>query len=470
MLYSLAEEQEPEVWDAVCLEPLRRSRRGAHPLLEGAAVRRVAVVGAGPSGIFTAGALRARGDLHVDVIDRSPTPFGLVRYGVAPDHLKIKAVARTLGRVLSDQRVSFLGNVEVGRDVSVPELREVYSAVVLASGAALPRSVGVPGADLPGHVPAGHVVDWYNGRPGTVRPQGLPTSAVAVIGGGNVALDAARVLLKAGRGLAHTDVTDVVLDELDREPVREVTIVVRRGAADAKFTPAELLDLGKLEDVDIVVDPADLEPAAGDEARAAAERAVATRIAIFRRWSETPATGAPKVLRFLFRRRPTRLLGDVRVTALELTGPDGVEQLPVGAVISAVGYSAEELHGVPFDESNGRIRNDDGRVLPGLYVAGWAKRGPSGVIGSNKTCAAETAALVLADIPPEPSGPEDEGISPLLLERGCRVVDWQGWTAIDAAEIATGAARGRARTKITDAARLVDIGGSRAPIASLEEG
>lgn len=429
-------------------------------------MQRVAVIGAGPSGIYAASALLARDDLLVDVIDRSATPFGLVRYGVAPDHVEIKSVARRLGQVLSDKRVTFHGNVGIGRDVSFAELRAAYAAVVLATGAPHPRRLGVPGEDLPGHVPAGHLVDWYNGRPGALRPPGFPAGKVAVIGAGNVALDAARVLLKAGPGLAHTDVTDAVLGELDREPAHEVTIVIRRGVVDTKFTPAELRDLNKLEDVDIVVDPAELDPPVE-----AADRVVAARVETFRQWSQTPATGAPKVLRFRFRQTPTGLIGRDRVEALELTGENGSWHLPVDAVVSAIGFSGEAIDGVPFDARSGRIPNDEGRILPGVYIVGWAKRGPSGVIGSNKTCAAETVALLLDDLPAEAGAEATDGIGPLLRERGCRAVDWQGWTEIDAAEIATGESKGRARTKIADSTSLIEIArGQRTATTEKETG
>ncbi|MET7992165.1 FAD-dependent oxidoreductase [Amycolatopsis sp. NPDC005232] len=432
-------------------------------------MQRIAVVGAGPSGIFAVNGLLARDDVLVDVIDRSPTPFGLVRYGVAPDHLKIKSVERKFTQTMVDPRVSFHGNVEVGRDVSLAELRASYAAIVLATGAARSRRLGIPGDDLPGHIPAGQFVDWYNSRPGASRPAGIPARRVAVIGAGNVALDSARVLLKAGTGLAHTDVTDEVLAVLDRRPTNELTMVIRRGAADTKFSPAELLDLDKLEGVDILVDPEDLKLIAEEEARAGEDRFAAARVRIFRKWSATPATGAPKVLRFRFREAPVRILGDDRVEALELSGERGVSRLPVDTVVSAIGYNGERIDGAPFDDRRGRIVNDRGRVAPGIYTVGWAKRGPSGVIGSNKSCAAETVALLLEDLPSIPVAVGLRGIAPLLHARGRRVVDWRGWTAIDAAETAVGASKGRLRTKIADHDRLVEIALGRTLAPTLKE-
>ncbi|NKQ57916.1 FAD-dependent oxidoreductase [Amycolatopsis sp. K13G38] len=414
----------------------------------------VAVVGAGPSGIFATTALLKRDDVRVDVFDRTPTPFGLVRYGVAPDHLKIKSVVRTLHKTMSDPRVTFRGNVTLGRDLTLDDLDREYAAVVLATGAPRPRRLGIPGEDLPGHVSAGTLVDWYNGRP--AAGQAAQARRVVVIGAGNVALDIARVLLRGG-GLAHTDVTDAVLHVLNRNPVREVRVLVRGGVADTKFTPAELLELDKLADLDIVVDPGELTLTEDDRARCETDRTVAARVEAFRRWSTRPRTGAPRSLTFRFRQAAEELTGTGRVEQVRLRGG---ERVPADLVVSAIGYRGEPLAGVPFDPRLGRIPHVRGRVGPGLYVTGWAKRGPSGVIGTNKACAIETVEGLLADLPVDDREP---GIDATLAAHGTRVVTWRGWLAIDAAEIALGAQNDRTRTKIADLARLVEIGTGGGP-------
>ncbi|MER5670290.1 FAD-dependent oxidoreductase [Pseudonocardia alni] len=405
---------------------------------------RIAVVGAGPSGVFVTAALLERPDVRVDVYDRSPTPFGLVRYGVAPDHLKIKSVRRTLSRTLGDPRVSFLGNVEIGRDVSLAALRGAYSAVVLAVGAPEVNALGIPGDDLAGHVGAGRLVDWYNGRPGATRPDGERRGRVAVIGGGNVALDVARVLLHGREGLAHTDVPEHVLADLDAEPTTDVHLLVRRGPLDTRFTPAELAAFEKLPDLDLVVDPSCL-PAAPpvDDAAAAA------RLAILARWSGRPHGGARRRLTVRFHSPPVALTGDDRVAAVQLPGG---ERLGVDLVVSAVGFRGRPLDDCPFDPATGTIPHRAGRVDSGLYVTGWIKRGPTGVIGANKACALETAATLLADVPPEDTGPVPS------VHAGRPVVSWPGWLAIDRAEAALGERHGRARTTIHELSRLVRIG------------
>ncbi|WP_160148821.1 FAD-dependent oxidoreductase [Amycolatopsis alkalitolerans] len=410
----------------------------------------IAVAGAGPSGIFATAALLKRDDVRVDVFDRSPTPFGLVRYGVAPDHLKIKSVARTLHRTMSDPRVTFRGNVTLGRDLALDELQREYAAVVLATGAPRARRLDIPGEDLPGHISASTLVDWYNGRP-AVR-KGQNAERVVVIGAGNVALDIARVLLRGRRGLAHTDVTDTVLQALDRNPVRDLRVLVRRGVAGTKFTPAELLELDKLPDLDIAVDPGELTLTADDRRRYETDRAVAARVEVFRRWSTRPRTGARRRLTFRFRQEPEALTGADRVEAVLLRGGECV---PADLVVSAIGYRGAPLDGAPFDEALGRIPHVRGRVRPGLYTTGWAKRGPSGVIGTNKACAIETVKTLLADLGADGRTPD---IDAVLAAKGVRVVTWPGWLAIDEAEIVLGARNDRTRTKIDDLARLVEIG------------
>jgi len=436
----------------------------------------VAVVGAGPSGVFAAARLLQRPDVLVDVFDRLPTPFGLVRYGVAPDHLKIKSVTAALSKVLGDPRIRFHGNVEYGTDLHADELSGFYDAVVFATGAPLARRLGVPGEDLPGNHAAADFVSWYNGHPDGGRAFDARAEAVAVVGAGNVSLDVARVLLKGGSGLSATDAPDEVLAALDRDRVTEVHVVVRRGVADAKFTPAELLELEKLDDLDIVVEGAASgtgdrrDPDAdhpGHEDHSAVQRA-----GIFRRWAEHDRSGAGRRLFFRFLRSPVAIDGRGRVESVRLRsntlGPGGrldglreTEELPVQAVIRSIGYFGRPLPGLPFDAERGVVPNIRGRVAPGVYVTGWIKRGPSGIIGSNKACAIETVEQLLADLDESPSptafSPHD-AVPALLRRRGCRVVDWSGWAEIDAAEITLGRRKARARTKIADRGLLVEIG------------
>lgn len=436
---------------------------------------RVTVIGAGPSGIFATAELLKHPDIRVDVFDRLPTPFGLVRYGVAPDHLKIKSVTAALSKALGDPRVRFHGNVEYGADLHAHELRELYDAVVFATGAPLARRLGIPGEDLPGNYAAADLVSWYNGHPDTGRAFDTPATAVAVVGAGNVSLDIARVLLKGGTGLSSTDVPDDVLAALDRNRVADVHVIVRRAAADVKFSPAELLELEKLEDLDIVVvDGAD----DGKDGRSIrdADHTAHQRVEIFSRWARRERRGAAKRLYFRFLRSPVAIDGSGRVESVRMRrnalaadgrigggGAQETEELPVQAVIRSIGYLGRPLQDIAFDAERGLVPNDRGRVAPGVYVTGWIKRGPSGIIGSNKACAIETVEQVLADLAeprPQTDSPHSTAAAALLRSRGCRVVDWSGWTDIDAAEIALGRERDRARTKIADRRRLVEIGTS----------
>lgn len=403
---------------------------------------RVAVVGAGPSGIFAAAELLARTEVLVDVYDRSPVPFGLVRYGVAPDHLKIKSVTGVLSRTLGSPRVRFHGNVDIGRDIPLATLREHYAAVVLAVGAPDTNTLGVPGSELPGHVPAGDFVDWYNGRPEARYVPG-DRQRVAVIGGGNVALDVARILLRGGRGLCHTDVPDHVLRDLDARPTADIHLILRRGPADARFTPAELAEFETIPDLEVHVDPAALRiDTPGD-------RAAATRLATFRRWGTRSAPRrAARRLTVHFNSPPVALTGRQRVEAVVLPGV----RLAIDLVVSAIGFRGRSLAGAPFDPVTGTVPHEHGRVEPGLYVTGWIKRGPRGVIGANKACAQETVATLLSDVTPD-LGDADPG-----LTAGLPVVTWPGWLAIDRAETTLGATRGRDRTTIHERHRLVRIG------------
>ena len=418
---------------------------------------RVAVVGAGPSGVFATAELLTRPGVEVDVLDRSHTPFGLVRYGVAPDHLKIKTVSTALSRVLADERVRFHGGVELGRDISLDELRRLSDAVVLATGARDSRRLGIPGEDRPRSFTAADLVPWYNGHPLDGVRWSTASPSVAVVGAGNVALDVSRILLKGGAGLANTDLPDSVAAVLDARPVTDVHLVIRRGVGDVRFSPAELLEFDHL-DVDVLVDPAELDLGPADRARATDDRLVAQRIAMFTRWAEAGPVGAGRRLHVHFHRSPTEIRGGDGVEAIRLRDNRSgrIEELSVGAVVTAIGYHAAAPAGLPT--TGGLVHHDAGRVAPGLYVAGWLKRGPSGVIGTNKACAVESVRALWADVDSAAITVGAGGPADLVRSRLPEAVDWTGWTRIDAAEIALGATTGRARTKITNHAELARLG------------
>ena len=444
-----------------------------HPL-------RVAVVGAGPAGIYAADALTRQDavPVAVDLIDRLPTPFGLVRHGIAPDHPKMRAIRDTLHRFLDHPMVRFVGNVDVGADISLEELRRHVDAVIYTYGAALDRQLGIEGELLPGSLAATDLVAWYTGHPDADRARVEAALAgvrsVVVIGVGNVALDVARVLSRTSEELQPTDMPQHVLDVLDAAPVEEVTVLGRRGPAQATFTTQELRELDGLADATVLVDPADLELDPVAEAQAATDRVVSRNLAVLRGWTDHTATASRVRLRLRFFRRPVRLLGTDRVTGVEVerTVVDGdgralgtgeLEVLPADLVVRSVGYRGLPLPGLPLDDRSGTVPNDagrvvrEGRVSSGEYVAGWIKRGPSGVVGTNKHDARETVAALLADVTEGSlgsAGPVGDLVAE-LVDRGVEPVLLDDWRAIDAAETALGASRGRARTTLHERESLL---------------
>ena len=452
-------------------------------------VARVAVIGSGPAGIYTAQALTdpaERTNVQVDVYDRLPVPYGLVRYGVAPDHPKIKSIIRQLRKVMERPAVRFLGNVQLGRDVTLAELHAYYDAVVVACGASADRRLSVPGEDLPGSISATEFVSWYSGHPdAAVDGIALTATSVAVVGAGNVALDVARMLLASAERLRATDVPEHVLNELAACPVRDVYILARRGAAQTKFTSKELHEIGELADVDVLIRPQDLHLDERTQIDLNGDPARHHAVDVLRSFAQREPQGRSKRLHFRFMLRPYAVTGTDRVDGLDvehtafdstgrLTGTGQFEQLPVQLVVRSVGYRGLPTEGLPFDAAAGIIPHrhgavlSDGRPMPGVYVAGWIKRGPNGLIGTNRKDASDTVATLFADLPALPPAPhrDTDELLAVLRARGVDVVDWAGWQRIDAAEIVKGRPVGRSRVKIHDWAELLTVGESaRAGVA-----
>ncbi len=435
---------------------------------------RVAVVGSGPAGFYAAGALLASDvPVEVDMIERLPTPWGLVRLGVAPDHPNIKSVSRVFEKTAQRPGFRFLGNVDVGRDITHEELTRLYDAIVYAFGAQTDRRMGIPGEDLHGSWPATAFVAWYNGHPDFQDASfDFSCERVVVVGNGNVAVDVARMLALTADELAPTDTTDEAIAAIVRSDVREILMLGRRGPVQAAFTNPELVELTELAGADLLVDPADLELDPASEAALAHDAMAQRNVAVLREVAAAEPAGRSRAIRLRFYTSPVAILGEERVEAVEVVRnelvddgrgglravpTDQLELIPCGAVLRSVGYRGVPLPGVPFDEERGIIPNDGGRVLdeagrplPGVYSTGWIKRGPSGVIGTNKKDATETVAHLLDDARAgllrggAPAGDVDA----LLGERGVEVVTQVGWEAIDAAERSQGEPHGRPRVKL----------------------
>ena len=434
---------------------------------------RVAVVGSGPAGFYAVGALLASGEprFEVDLFERLPTPWGLVRLGVAPDHPNIKAVSRAFEKIAATEGFRFLGNVEVGRDVTHEELQSAYAAVVYAFGAQSDRRLGIPGEDLAGSWPATAFVAWYNGHPDFQDLEfDLTHERAVVIGNGNVALDVARMLALTPEELAPTDTTDAAIEAINDAGVKEILVLGRRGPVQAAWTPVEVGELGELAGAEVIVDPDELvlDPASEAELEAAPPT-VRRSIDHLREYASREPAGKPRAIRLRFYESPTAILGDERVEAIELVrnelvdgravATDDRETVPCGIVFRSVGYRGTPIEGLPFDESTWTVPNEGGRVLDGdgkpvlgVYCAGWIKRGPSGVIGTNKKDATETVERLIADARAGALGHarDPAAIEALLAERGVEVVTQEGWEAIDAVEKSAGEPHSRPRIKLAE--------------------
>ena len=441
---------------------------------------RVAVVGSGPAGFYAADALLKSEEpkVEVDVIDRLPTPWGLVRLGVAPDHENIKAVSRAFEKIAARPGFRFFGNVEAGTSVTHDELLRIYDAVVYTIGAQTDRSLDIPGEDLPGSWAATAFVAWYNGHPDFQAQEfDLSTKRVVVIGNGNVAIDCVRMLALTADELATTDTIDEAIDAIVASPVEEIVMLGRRGPVQAAFTPPELQELGELAGADVIVDPADLVLDSASQSALDQDRERAKRnVELLREYAAKTPEGKPRriVLRFLA--SPLAILGDGKVEAIEIVKNELVEEngrvvarptgetetIECGLVLRSVGYRGVPLPGVPFDERACVMPNEAGRVVGAerTYCAGWIKRGPSGVIGTNKKDAVETVDRLLADAAAGTLVRQAGGgtLEELLAEKGAEFVEYAGWQAIDAAEREAGEPRGRPRVKLTAWDKLLETG------------
>ncbi|MBP2454818.1 4Fe-4S binding protein [Mycolicibacterium lutetiense] len=438
---------------------------------------RVAVVGSGPAACYAVTELLDIEGAEVDVYERLPTPFGLIRAGVAPDHQRTKLITEMFGSALANPRLRCHFNVEIGTDITHDELAARHDAVIYGVGASKSRALEVPGEDLPGSVSAADFVAWYNGHPDNADASfDLSGGRAVIVGNGNVALDIARVLLCGPDALRGTDIAEHTLDALAASATEEVVILGRRGPRHGAFSAAEFLALGHLPGIDVVIDSDDLEPAAGDDDE------TALKLQIAREYAEKPTTAGNRRVTFRFMTAPVEIVGDGRVEALRVVGnsfdasgalvggdESTSETIETGLVIGSIGYLGAPVAGVPFDDAAGRIPNVNGRVVDeqgssqsGVYVTGWIKRGPRGVIGTNRACAEETVANLWEDFRAGRLSRAIENrvdIDRLIAQRGIRRVDWQGWRAIDAAERELGAGTGRPRVKMVRRDQMLDVVG-----------
>ena len=421
---------------------------------------KVAIVGAGPAGYFAAQALQnlQTDDLSfvIDMIERLPTPWGLVRSGVAPDHPKIKTVSKVFEKVATAEGFSLYGNVELGTDISIDVLKAKYDAVVIATGSATGKKLGIPGEELPGSISAAEFVPWYNGHPDYADFKvDLSGKVAVVIGAGNVAMDCGRILAIDPKELDETDTADHAYQILDKSNIRKVFISGRRGAEFASFTSPELRDLPKLEHTDVYISEEAIALAQKSaEAKGEIDKHLASNLEAMKMIAETPKQGHPRSLEFLFSHTPKEIIGKEKVEGILYSTPNGDVTIPCDLVITAIGYEATTIPGVKYE--SGKITNTDGRVAgSNMYVVGWAKRGPSGVIGTNKSDAAEVVKLLISDL----KEAKTAGDITELLTGDHKIVDQPYWVRINAAEVAAGESRGKPRVKAVSREELLRLGG-----------
>ena len=443
---------------------------------------RLAIVGAGPAGIYAADiALKAEKnfDISIDLFEHLPAPYGLVRYGVAPDHPRIKGIINALREVLDRGDIRIFGNVHYGTDITIDDLKKHYNAVIFATGAIEDAPLVVPGIELEGSYGAANFVSWFDGHPDVPRTWPLTASSTAVIGNGNVALDVARMLAKHADDLLVTEIPANVYDGLKASPVTDVHVFGRRGPAQAKFSPLELRELGELNDVDMVVYDEDFVLDAASEQAIATNKQVFVLMKVMNEWRTRETGKASRRLHLHFYAKPLEILddGNGNVAAIRyermkpdnaggVTGTGEVREIAIQSIYRAVGYYGSPLADIPFDEKRGVIPNhegqvqgDDGKIIPGIYATGWIKRGPVGLIGHTKSDAMETIKHVLRDQAQwwAPSSPDEQSVTDLLDERGVKYTDVAGWARLDEHEIALGEPQGRARIKVVDRHEMIEI-------------
>ena len=415
---------------------------------------KIAIVGAGPAGYFAAQALQnlqnEERTFAIDMIERLPTPWGLVRSGVAPDHPKIKTVSKVFEKIAADPNFHLFANVEIGSEIKVSQLMEKYDAVVIATGSSLGKKLGIPGEELYGSMSAADFVPWYNAHPDFAEQDvPLDCDTAVVIGAGNVAMDVARMLALEPSELDSTDTAEHAIAAFKTSAVRDVYISARRGPEHAAFTSPELRELSKLEHTNVIMAQSDIETAisrAGD----APEKEVKSNLDAMALIAASPKTEHDRTMKFLFHHTPKEILGTDRVEGIVYSTPNGEVTIKCGLVITAIGYQASAITGIPYE--NGKVVNTDGRVNENLYVVGWAKRGPSGVIGTNKSDAAAVIELLVADLKP----PKENGDISQLITNG-PVIDQTAWQRINEAEVAAGEARGKPRVKSVTSEELLKL-------------
>lgn len=442
---------------------------------------RVAVIGAGPAGIYASDILiKSDVDVRVDIIERDPTPFGLIRYGVAPDHPRIKEIIKALKRVLAHEDIRFIGNVNYGTDLKFDDLRLFYDAVVFATGASKDRELDLPGIDLHGSYGAADFVSWYDGHPEAPRNWDFQPHAeqIAVLGVGNVGLDVARILAKTADELRVTEIADNVYDGLRTNAAKDIHVFARRGPAQVKFTPMELRELSHSPTIDVIIHPEGFELDEGSMEAIRGSKSVKLVVDVLQNYLAKDTTDAAHRIHIHFCQNPVEILGEggqvvgLRTEVTELDGTGNVRgtgefiDWPVQAVYRAIGYYSDNLAGLPFDLKEGVVPNDGGRVIdidgdpvPGAYVTGWIKRGPVGLIGHTKSDAARTIELLLSDIDTleAPSVPHLDAVDAYLESRGIEFTTWAGWEQLDAHEIALGEKQSRERVKVVPREDMVRI-------------